>query len=742
MNSTNLTSAVFESSGAAFPSLADIQILRTTYLRGPNMWTYREVLEVWLDLGVLEDWPSHKIPGFNARLLALLPGIAQHHCGVGQEGGFLLRLQDGTWLGHVLEHIVIELLNLSGMPTGFGQTRSTSVHGVYRMVFRARNEQVALTALDQGHALLKAALNDEVFDLSNSVQILRDRIDECYLGPSTACIVAAATDRGIPHIRLNAGNLVQLGFGVAQRRIWTAETDLTSAIAEGIASDKDLTKSLLRSCGVPIPEGTLVNSPASAWEAACDIGLPVVVKPTDGNHGRGVSLGLNTQSDIEEAFHLACVHGSDVMVEPFIQGNEHRVLVVGDAVVAVARGQSAWVTGDGVTTVRQLIDQQLNSDPRRGDTEDCPLNLIAIDEDEVLQLELKRQDLHADAIVPAGRRVLIQHNGNVAFDCTDQVHPEVAEICVLAAKKIGLDIAGIDMVTTDISQPLSMTRGAIVEVNAGPGLLMHLKPAEGEVRPVGQAIIDHLFTPEQTGRIPIVGITGTKGTQLIAQWVAWFAQLDGKQVGLASQDGLYVGARCIEKAGGDAWYMARRLLINRHIEAAVIETHPLHIVAQGLAYDRCDVAIVTDTDTVMGFAHHDILDAPQRFKVLRTQIDVVQSHGAAVINASDDQALALAELCDGDVILYATSQSNLALQQHLNAGGKGVYFHDHRLFMVQGAEVDGAIDFAQYTKHMQSYTDMQIALASVAAAWALKIPLDLIKTGIETFDMKCFTSQS
>ncbi|MBA4113755.1 MAG: cyanophycin synthetase, partial [Verminephrobacter sp.] len=410
----------------------DIQLLRINYLRGPNLWTYRPVLEVWLDLGVLEDHPSHTLPGFNERLTAWLPALIEHHCGVGERGGFLQRLQEGTWCGHVLEHIVIELLNLAGMPTGFGQTRSTSVRGVYRMVFRARDESVARMALEQGHRLIMAALNDEPFDVQAAVGKVRTEVDDRYLGPSTACIVTAATDRGIPHIRLNDGNLVQLGYGAAQRRIWTAESEFTSAIAEGIASDKDLTKSLLKSCGVPIPEGQVVHSPEEAWEAAQDIGLPVVVKPSDGNHGRGVTLDLRTQADIEAAYHVAYPEGSDVMVERFIPGNEHRLLVVNGKVVAAARGEVLGITGNGRNTVRELIDSQLNSDPRRGYEEEYPLDIIDVAQDAKVQLELKRQDLDADAVPAAGRQVVVQRNGNMAVDCTDDVHPEVAYIAQLA----------------------------------------------------------------------------------------------------------------------------------------------------------------------------------------------------------------------------------------------------------------------------------------------------------------------
>ncbi|MEO6320014.1 MAG: cyanophycin synthetase, partial [Polaromonas sp.] len=618
--------------------LDDIKLLRINYLRGPNIWTYRSVLEVWLDLGSLEDFPSNLLPGFNDRLLALLPALLEHHCGVGERGGFLQRLNEGTWTGHVLEHVVIELLNLSDMPTGFGQTRSTSRHGVYRMVFRARDEQVARIALAEGHRLLMAAINNQpcgAADIQAAVRAIRTQIDDCYLGPSTAAIVAAATDRGIPHIRLNDGNLVQLGYGARQRRIWTAETDLTSAIAESIAQDKDLTKSLLASCGVPVPEGEIVGSAEAAWEAAQDIGLPVVVKPTDANHGRGVSLDLNTQEEVEAAFRVAEPEGSEVMVERYIRGHEHRLLVVGGRVVAAARGEIASITGDGQQTVRQLIDSQLNTDPRRGSGEDFPLGLIDTAVDAAVVLELQRQGFSPDDIAPDGRKLVVQRNGNVAIDCTDEVHPEVDYIVSLAARVVGLDIAGIDLVAQDISRPLHEQGGAIVEVNAGPGLLMHLKPAQGAPRPVGRAICDHLFslaaeTPDlgqhrntgQDGRIPIVGIAGSDGTAPIARLVAWLLHLSGHYTGLACRDGLFLDQRRVEKTDCTHWEAGQRLLINRAVQAAVFENGADTILRSGLAYDRCQVGVVTDLGGASALAEFDILKDDQMFKVMRSQVDV------------------------------------------------------------------------------------------------------------------------
>ena len=720
----------------------DIQLLRINYLRGPNIWTYRPALEVWLDLGILEDHPSHTIPGLNDRLTTWLPALEEHHCGVGERGGFLQRLQEGTWCGHVLEHVVIELLNLSGMPTGFGQTRSTSVRGVYRMVFRARDEQVARVALAQGHRLLMAAINDEPFDVQAAVSRLRTEVDDRYLGPSTACIVTAGTDRGIPHIRLNDGNLVQLGYGARQRRIWTAESEFTSAIAEGIASDKDLTKSLLKACGVPIPDGQVVHSPEEAWEAAEDIGLPVVVKPSDGNHGRGVTLDLRKKEDIEAAYHVAYPEGSDVMVERFIPGDEHRLLVVGGKLVAAARGEVVSITGNGRSTVKELIDSQINSDPRRGYEEEYPLEIIDLATDTKVQLELKRQDLGADSVPATGRQVVVQRNGNMTVDCTDDVHPEVAYIAALAAKVVGLDIAGIDMVAQDISRPLHAQGGAIVEVNAGPGLLMHLKPAEGAPRPVGQAIIEHLFPADEhqdddtVGRIPVVGVAGTRGTATIARLVAWLLHLSGRHTGLACRDGLFLDRRCVEAADSAHWEAAHRLLMNQMVQAAVIENDARTILRDGLAYDRCQVGVVTDMDGAETLAEFDIQTREQMTKVLRTQVDVVLDGGAAVLNAADPQVADLAPLCDGDVVLYAQDASLPAIVEHrARDHGRAVVVRNNRVVLATGSaeHVLGTLSELTFGRNA-IMPDTDALLAAVGAAWALDIAPDLIGAGIKTFE--------
>lgn len=707
----------------------DIKILRITHLRGPNIWTYRPVLEAWVDIGILEDYPSNTIPGFYERLSAWLPSLIEHRCSIGERGGFLKRVREGTWAAHILEHVTLELQNLAGMQSGFGKARETSQRGVYKVAIRCRNEEVSRAAILAARELILAAMEDRSYDVAATVEKLKDMVDSLCLGPSTACIVDAATARRIPSNRLTGGNLVQLGYGIKSRRIWTAETDLTSAIGETISRDKDLTKTLLHSCGVPVPEGRVVASPEDAWDAAEDIGLPVVVKPVDGNHGRGVSTDLKTQTEVEAAYRLALEEGSEVMVERFIPGNEHRLLVVGKQVVAVARGEIATVTGDGKSTVAELIDAQINSDPRRGTTEDYPLNLVRIEDDAAVRLELERQGYAAASVPASGVEVLIQRNGNVALDVTDQLHPDVAEIAALAARVVGLDIAGIDMVAVDISRPLDEQGGAIVEVNAGPGLLMHLKPSNGGPRPVGQAIAEHLFPDNESGRIPVVGVTGVSGMTPVAKLIAHFLRLSGLHTGLACGDGLFFDQRQLEQGDRANWVSAHKLLLNRAAEAAVCENGARTLLAEGLAYDRCQVGVVTGLEHAEGLNEFYINDAEQLYNVLRTQIDVVLPDGAAVLNADDPLAARMAELCDGEVIFFGRVDAE-AIAVHRAAGGRAVFLRGSDIVMAHGDNEIGAIDLAPFLSSA-SVRGEDIA-AAVGAAWAMKISFDVIRVGVET----------
>jgi cyanophycin synthetase len=715
----------------------NIEFLRLNYLRGPNIWTYRPVLEAWVDIGDLEDAPSNTIPGFYERLTQWLPSLVEHHCGVGERGGFLLRLREGTWAGHILEHVTIELQNLAGMQAGFGKARSTSRRGVYKVVVRARQEAVSRACMEAARELVLAAIDDVPFDVAGTVARLRDLADSLCLGPSTSCIVLAAAERGIPSIRLTEGNLVQLGYGAAQHRIWTAETDKTSAIAESISGDKDLTKRLLASCGVPVPEGQIVSSAAEAWDAAEDIGVPVVVKPTDANHGRGVSLDLRTRAEVEAAYAVAEAEGSEVMVERLIPGDEHRFLVVGNQLVAAASGESAWVVGDGKSTLSQLIDNQINTDPRRGLTEDFPLNKVLLHEDAAVRLELERQGLSGDSVPAAGRKVLIQRNGNVSVDVTDQVHPQVAAAACLAARVVGLDIAGVDLVAEDISRPLAAQGGAIVEVNAGPGLLMHLKPSAGKPRPVGEAIVASLFGAEESGRIPVVGISGSKGKTATARLLVRLLGLAGQTTGLACSSGTYFGKRQVETRDGANWQEAQRILMNPAITAAVIENGPRVILDQGLAYDRCQVGVVTDLDVTELYPDFYIETEEQLFNVLRTQVDVVLPGGYAVLNADDANVARMAELSDGKVVFFSTSASNSHVIEQKARGERAVYVQDQQIILAHGDQGIplSTLQAIPLIAKPNPALPLSSLLAAIAAAWALDLSQDIICAGIQTYTL-------
>ena len=721
----------------------DIIIRDIIPLRGPNIWTYRPVLEAWVDIGELEDFPSNKIPGFYERLSTWLPSLIEHRCSYEERGGFLRRVEEGTWAGHILEHVTLELQNMAGLPGGFGKARETTERGVYKVAVRAWHEEVTREALHTARNLIMAAIEDRPFNVEEAVENLRDMVDSMCLGPSTASIVDAADDRDIPSIRmLPDGNLVQMGYGAAMRRIWTAETDSTSAIAETISRDKDLTKTLISSCGVPIPEGREVSDADDAWDAAEDIGLPVCVKPVDGNHGRGVFIDVKTKEEVAKAYAVAVEEGSGVLVERSIPGTEHRLLVVGGKLVAANRGDMVLVTGDGKSTIRELIETQVNSDPRRGPTELHPLSNIRIDS--AAKMELSRQNLDADSVPAAGREVLIQRNANHAFDVTDDVHPDTAAVVSLAARVVGLDIAGVDLVCTDISKPLAEQGGAVVEVNAGPGLLMHLRPGVGKPRPVGKAIVDNLFAKGATGRVPLVGVTGSRGKTAVAKLVHHLIYISGKKAGLACSDGVHLDRRHVQKTDAANWTGGHRLLLNRAVEAAVIENGGRTILGEGLSYDRCQVGIVTNI--IPGgedLSRWDIQPTGSEYfttyrSTYRTQVDVVLRDGYAILNASDPAVVELADYCDGEVIFFAADPNCEAMAAHLAAGKRGVFVRDGRITLATGKDelrLCRLGDSPSIGKQKNPETIANV-LAAVAAGWALGLTQEVISTGVKTFGLE------
>ncbi len=716
-------------------SAKNIQFLRMTYLRGPNIWTYRSVIEALIDIGELEDFPSNLLPGFNDRLKAWLPQMIEHYCTPGVRGGFFQRLDNGTWAGHILEHVSLELQTRAGMSMSFGKAREAGPRGVYKVVVRTDHETVGRTSLEMARELILAAIHDTPYDVPGAIAKLTDLVDALYVGPSTASIVEAAYERRVPYIRLNAGNLVQLGHGVNQRRIWTAETDRTSAIAEGISKDKDLTKNLLAMCGVPVPEGQVVDSPAAAWAAAQDIGLPVCVKPSDGNRARGVSLDLSTQADVEAAYAIALEQGSEVIVERFIRGSEHRLLVVGDRMVAASQGETASVIGNGNNTVRELVDLQINADPRRGSDGSLPLELVKLRDNSPEVLELARQGLTPDSVPEASREVLVKRTGNMTTDVTDVVHPDVAAQAVLAARMVGLDIAGVDVVTPDIRQPLA-NQGVVVEVNAGPSLLMHLNPAVGQARHVGEAIAEHLIPSKENGRIPLVGLMGDGDTTRSAKLIAWLLHLQGLYTGLACADGLYMNQRCLQKRNAMDFDQAERLLVNRSVQAAVFESDARRLLTQGLPYDRCQVGIVTSMPKAAPL--EDLYAGPDEKmpSYIRTQIDLVLGNGYAVLNAEDEAVADLAQYSDGGVILYAQDESEARLSAHRAEGGRVGFWREGQLILAEGSKEQAVLSIqrpavARLLKtDTLSQSDMLIA---ACAAWAMDMGPDLIRAGVKSY---------
>jgi cyanophycin synthetase len=714
-----------------------MKILKVNKLRGPNIWANYPVLEAWVDLEEMKDTSSEMIPGFNERLMGWLPTMVEHRCSIGERGGFFVRLRRGTYMAHILEHVTLELQSLSGTPVGFGRARETNTDGIYKVAIAYKEEKLALACLDKAFELIQAAIHDTPLDVNAVVSELKEYAYDVCLGPSTRSIVDAAKAKNIPWRRLNEGSLVQLGYGVHQRRICTAETDSTSAIAESIAQDKELTRTLLRSIGIPTPEGRSVESAEDAWEAAEDIGLPVVVKPQYGNHGRGVATNLQTREQVVAAYEAARQEGRSIVVERHAPGDDYRMLVVGGKLVAAARREPAHVIGDGQSTVQKLIDK-VNEDPRRSDGHSTSLSLIKIDA--VALGVLMDQGMTPDTIPPVGKKVLIRRNANLstggtAADVTDQVHPDVARHAIEAARIIGLDIAGVDMVVQDISQPLQGQRGVIVEVNAGPGLRMHIEPSSGSPRPVGESIIEMMYPGQTNGRIPIISITGVNGKTTTTRLTAHIVASTGKKVGMTCTDGIYVGGRRIDSGDCSGPQSARSVLMNPFVEAAVLETARGGILREGLGFDFCDVGIVTNIGEGDHLGLSDIETIEQLAKVKRCIIEAVHKNGFGVLKANDPLTAEMAEKCKGRVIFFAIDENDPVLSDHRLKGQRVVFVRNGMIVIAEGAEETAltTLDKIPLTHQGRILFQVENVLASVAACWGAGLSIAQIVIGLESF---------
>lgn len=714
-----------------------MQFRNVLALRGPNVWANFPVLEARVDLGIWKDTSSEMVPGFTERLMEWLPGLIEHRCSIGERGGFLERLRRGTYPAHILEHVTLELQTVAGSNVGYGRARETAEEGVYKVVVRYEDESLARECLKVGREMVLAVLQGQSFDAASEIARLRDLGERVLLGPSTRAIIEAAKDRAIPIRRLNTASLVQLGYGKKTRRIRAAETDATSTIAEDIAQDKELTRQLLKEAGIPVPSGEPVASADEAWEVAQELGLPVVVKPRDGNQGRGVATHLMTEQQVRGAYQAARAEGAEVVVERHIMGNDYRLLVVGDRLIAASRREPPKVIGDGVHTIAQLVEK-INADPRRGDHHGTVLSRIRLNE--IALATLADQGYTSDNIPAPGAVVIIRRNGNLstggtATDVTELVHAEVAKRAIEAVRVIGLDIAGVDVVAADIRRPLEAQGGALIEVNAAPGLRMHLAPSEGSPRSVGRAIIDLLYPPGDNGRVPVVAVTGVNGKTTTTRLIAHILRGTGRLVGMTCSDGIFIGSRRIDDGDCSGPKSARAVLSNPQVDAAVLETARGGIIREGLGFDRCDVAVVTNIAEGDHLGLNDIHTLDDLAKVKRVIVEAVPTTGTAVLNASDPFVAAMAEKCAGSVIYFSLDADNAIIREHRQKGGRAVIVRGNVVLASGDQDIPIiSVEHIPLTQGGRIRFQVENTLAAVAAAWAAGVPVETIILRLQQFD--------
>lgn len=638
-------------------------------LRGPNIWASFPVLEAWLDLGPLKDSPSDELPGFNERFMAWLPSLIEHRCSVGSRGGFFERLRRGTWQAHILEHVCLELQTLAGTEVGFGRTRETSEDGVYKVAVEYDDEELGRASLEVARQLCLAAVHDRPFDVPGEIERLRALACRNTLPAGTRAIVDAARKRGVPVLSLGPRGFFQLGQGAYQRRLWGTRTDKDGAIAESIASDQQLTRTLVRAAGAPTPEGRLVSDAEDAWQAATDLGLPVVVRPGHGNDSRGIGRNLSTREEVVAAYALARAESSTVLVERHGRGHDYRLLVLGGRVVAAAR-----------------------RDAGRG-------------------------------------------RGAPAVDVTDEVHPEIATCAADAARAVGLDDAGVDIIAPELSRPLSELGGVVAGVHPRPGFRMHLEPTQGQSRPLGDAVIDALFPEGQTGRVPVVAITGVNGKTTTTRLIAHIVARWGKVVGMTCTEGIYVADRRVEAGDCSGPLSARAVLQNPRVEAAVLETARGGILRAGLGFDRCDVAVVTNIADGDHLGLGDIENAEQLARVKRTVVESVAPTGCAVLNANDPLVAEMAGHCPGKIVWFAPEPAHPALVQHRAAGGRAAFVRDRQIVLAEGNQEIRLVPLDRVPLTHGGMIGFQVenALAAAAAGWSLGVPCEVIRVGLETF---------
>lgn len=732
-----------------------MQVRETRVYRGPNLYGYQPMIRITLDLEELEAYPSDRLPGFTDQLLALIPTLHEHGCSYGEPGGFVRRLREGTWIGHIIEHIALELQCLAGTEVSRGKTRSVPDQpGVYYVVYAYAEERVGLAAGELAMRLVRSLLPPELpsalpaderaaFDFFKERDTLIAHAQDLVLGPTTAAIVDEARKRDIPAIRLDDASLVQLGYGKYQKRVRASITSRTSNIAVETASDKALTIRLLSDVGIPTPRHKVARTADEAVRAAAELGFPLVTKPLDVSHGRGISLNLSSPEEVRWGYEIASEYNPRVLVETFLEGKDYRVLVINNKVVAVAERVPAHVVGDGEHTIGELVDI-VNSDPRRGFGHEKVLTRIRIThQTEVL---LKRAGYTLDTVLAPGEVFFLSSTANLstggtAIDRTAEIHYETRELARRAAMVIGLDIAGIDIITPDISQPLREVGGGIVEVNAGPGFRMHLQPSEGKPRNVARPVIQMLFPSKALARIPIVAITGTNGKTTVARMVAHILKMNGERVGLTTTDGIYIDGQLYMKGDMTGPWSARMVLKDPTVDSAVLETARGGILREGIGFDRCDVGTVLNiSNDHLGLRGVETLE--QLAEVKSLVVEIVRDDGASVLNADDPLVAAMAERAGGRKVYWSMQggeDTSTLVQEHIAQGGTAVVLQRG----VHG-EMIAIYDAEQYipllwthlipaTLEGKARHNVANALAATAIAYARGVDIENIKQGLRTF---------
>ncbi len=737
------------------PAAPDLRILESRVYRGGNIWSYNPAIHLVVDLGVLEGYPTDTLPGFTDRLLELLPGLERHTCSRGHRGGFVERLREGTWVGHVSEHISLQLQSEAGHDQRRGKTRALKGRtGQYNVIYGYTDERVGLAAGELAVRLVNDLVRrDEEFDFAEELDLFLRRAERSAFGPSTAAILEEAVSRDIPYIRLNGASLVQLGQGVHAQRIRATMTSRTGALAVDIASDKDMTTRLLGSAGLPVPKQETVRTADGAVAAARRIGYPVVVKPLDGNHGRGVCLDLMGEDDVRAAFVIAESESrrSYIIVESQITGRDYRCLIVGGRMQAIAERVPAHVIGDGTHTVAELVDIT-NADPRRGVGHEKVLTRIKVDEG--AETLVRDQGFAMDAVPPQGEMVKLALTGNmstggISVDRTFEAHPDNVEIAEEAARMIGLDVAGIDFICPDIASPVRETGGAICEVNAAPGFRMHTHPTVGEPQFIARPVVDLLFPPGAPSRVPIVAVTGTNGKTTTSRMIAHIFKGIGHKVGMTSTDGIVIDERLVLKADASGPKSARMVLQNPRVDFAVMEVARGGILREGLGYDRNNVAVVTNVaPDHLGMKGIDTLE--QLADVKAVVVEAVPRDGFAVLNADDPLVADMRRRCSGSVVWFSLkppgSPERDMIEDHCR--------HEGRAVVLEPTDRGDMITIKHGRRSMQlAWThllpstfggtaafNVANAMAAAGAAFAAGAGLHEIRQGLRTFTTSYYLS--